>query len=81
MTLINKKLTTRYLRKLCRVEAAKVREQLRQEILETRFTDTKLFHKLVNKQRGNRRCCVNELTANGQLYKTDSDMERMEGSF
>ena len=68
---INKKLTIKYLRKLCRMEAACVREQLRQEILEARSTDTKLFHKLVNRQRGNKRTCVNELNANGQVYKTD----------
>ena len=71
---VNRKLTTKYLRKLCRMEAARVLEQLRQEILEARSTDTKLFHKLVNKQGGNRKCCINELTVNGQLYKQDSDM-------
>ena len=71
---INKKLTTKYLRKLCRMEAACVREQLRQEILEARSIDTKLCHKLVNRQRGNKRTCVNKLNANGQVYKTDSEM-------
>ena len=56
------------------MEAACVREQLRQEILEARSTDTKLCHKLVNRQRGNKRTCVSELNANGQVYKTDSEM-------
>lgn len=68
---INKKHTTNYLHKLCRIEAAREREQFRQEILDARSTDTKLFHKLVNKQRGNRGGCVNELTANGHIYRTE----------
>ena len=71
---INKKLTTKYLRKLCRMEAARVREHNPQEILETKSSDTKLFYKLVNKQRGSKRSCVNELSANGQVYKSDIDI-------
>ena len=43
----------------------------RQEILDAQSSDTKLFHKLVNKQRGSSRHCVNELSVNGQVYKTD----------
>ena len=42
-------------------------EQLRQEILEAKVTDNKVFHKLFNKQRENRRCCVIELLANKQI--------------
>ena len=72
--MINKKLTTSYLRKLCRMESAQVRERQRQEILDTRPTDTKLFYRLINKQRENVRHCVNELSANGEVYKTDGDI-------
>ena len=54
---INKKLTTSYLRKICRMESAQVRERQRQEILDARPTDTKLFYKLIKKQRGNVRHC------------------------
>ena len=72
--MINKRLTTRYLRKLCRMESAQVRERQRQEILDARPTDTKLFYRLINKQRGNVRHCVNELSANGEVYKTDGDI-------
>ena len=67
--LINKKLTGVALRKECRLEAAKIREENRQEIFEARTADTKLFHKLVKKQRGNQRFCVNELHVDGKVYK------------
>ena len=53
-----------------RIETAHEREQ-RQEILDARSTDTKLFHKLINKQRAKRGGCINELTANGQVYRTE----------
>ena len=39
--------------------------------MDARSTETKLFHKLINKQRGNRGGCVNELNANGQVYRTE----------
>ena len=35
------------LRKICRFESAKLREGARQEILDARSEDTKLFHKLI----------------------------------
>ena len=58
------------------MEATHEREQLQQEILDAKSTDTKLFHKLINKQRGNRGGCVNELTANGQVYRTEEGIFR-----
>ena len=67
----NKKLTTSHLRKLCRIESAQVRQQQRQEILDAQSSDTKLFHRLVNKLRGSTRQCVNELSADGEIHKTD----------
>ena len=68
----NKNLTTSHLRKLSRIESAQVRQQQRQDILDAQSCDTKLFHRLVNKQRGSTHHCVNELSANGETYKTDS---------
>ena len=49
--LINKKLATFYLRRLCRVESAHCREQARQQILDAKSSDMKLFYRLGNKQR------------------------------
>ena len=72
--LINKKLTTSYLRKLCRIEAAKSKEEARQTILDARTSDTKLFHQLINKQRGKQSYCVNEVTVNGK-----NDTEILQG--
>ena len=43
---INEKLTTNYLRKLRRIEAAHEREKLRQKILDARSTDTNSFTNL-----------------------------------
>lgn len=62
---MNKKLTTSHLRKLCRVESAKAREESRQAILDARTSNTKLFHQLINKQRGKMKYCVNELNVGG----------------
>lgn len=39
--------------------------------MDARSTDTKLFHKLINKQIGNSEGYVSELTANGQVYRTE----------
>ena len=47
---VNKKTTTKRLRKLCRVESAKVRGADRQQILDATSSDAKLFHKLIDKQ-------------------------------
>ena len=52
MLVMNKKLTTSYLRRLCRVESARCREQTRKQILDAKSSDMKLFYRLVNKQRG-----------------------------
>ena len=78
--LINKTLSGVALRKECRLEAAKIREENRQEIFEARTVDTKLFHKLVKKQRGNQRFCVNELHVNGKVYN-DSGEGVLQGWF
>ena len=66
--LINKKLATSNLRKICRFETARAREKTRQEILDAKAEDSKLFHKLVNKQRGRLKHCVNELHVGGKVY-------------
>ena len=70
----NKKLTTTYLRRLCRIEAAACRENERQQILDAKSADMKQFYRLVNKQRGKLRYCVNELSVDGQTYKTEDEI-------
>ncbi|MCG7876962.1 MAG: hypothetical protein N0C90_11600, partial [Candidatus Thiodiazotropha endolucinida] len=70
----NKKLTTTYLRRVCRIEAATRREQERQQILDAKSADMKQFYRLVNKQRGKLRYCVNELSVDGEIYKTENEI-------
>lgn len=53
------------------MESAQERGRLRQEILDARPTDKKLFYRSMNRQRGNPKYCVNELSANVQVYKTE----------
>ena len=69
---VNKKTTTKRLRKLCRVESAKARGADRQQILDAKSNDTKLFHKLIDKQRGRSNICVNELNVGDSTYSTSS---------
>ena len=68
----NKKLTTRYLRKLCRMESANIRGAARQQILDARTCDTKMFHKLIEKQHGKLNFCVSELHVGESTYITSS---------
>ncbi|MCG7866407.1 MAG: hypothetical protein JAY74_08520, partial [Candidatus Thiodiazotropha taylori] len=70
--LINKKLASANLRRICRFETAKVLEKTRQEILDAKAEDSKLFHKLVNKQRGKLKHCINELHVGGKVYDSST---------
>lgn len=70
---ISKKLASVNLRKICRFESAKIREGARQEILDARSEDTKMFHKLINRQRGKLKFCVNELHVDGEVYSDVGD--------
>ena len=65
---VNEKTTTKCLRKLCRVESAKARGADSQQILDAKSNDTKLFHKLIDKQRGRSNICVNELNVGDSFY-------------
>ena len=71
---ISKKLTTIHLRRLCRVESARSRQQSRQELLHAKAGDKKTFYKLVDKQRGELEHCVNESSVNGHTYKSESEI-------
>ena len=74
--LISKKLASVNLRKICRFEPAKLREGARQEILDSRSEDTKLFHKLINRQRGKLKFCVNELHVQSGI-RSNSTMSKI----
>ena len=71
---VSKKLTTIHLRRLCRVESARSREQSRQKLLDAKAGDKNTFYKLVDKQRGKLKHCVNELSVNGHTYKSESEI-------
>ena len=73
---ICKKLITQNLRKMCRMESARQREARRQEILDAKHEDSRLFHRLIKKQKGRLKQCVNE-HVNGNIYHTETDI--MEG--
>ena len=66
--LISKTLASANLRKICSFESAKLRVRVRQEILDARSEDTKLFHKLIKRQRDQLKFCVNDLHIDGKIY-------------
>lgn len=67
---VNKKVATYNLRKLCRIESARQRQTVRQEILDARYENTRLFHKLISRQRGGAAQCVNELHVGDKVFHT-----------
>ena len=69
--LSTKKVTTQNLRRLCRLGSAKQREEKRQEILDAKLEDSGLFHRLINRQRGGQRQCVNELHVDEKTFHTE----------
>ena len=75
--LVNKKVTTSNLRKLCRIESARQRQNARQEILDAKYENAKLFHSLIRRQRGRGEGstqCVNELHVGDKVYTTKSEI-------
>ena len=63
-------MTTYHLRKLCREEVAKRRISEREELIETRIIDHKLFYNLINKQRFKLYRCIDELNVDITVYKS-----------
>ena len=68
-------MTTYHLLKLCREEVAKRRISEREELIETRTIDHKLFYNLINKQRCKPYRCVDELNADSTVYKSHTILE------
>ena len=73
---INRKITTSNLRKLCRIESARQRQSARQEILDAKYEDTRLFHRLINKQRGHSKQVVNELHVGDKVFSTPLEIQQ-----
>ncbi|CAG2244194.1 unnamed protein product [Mytilus edulis] len=75
--LLEKKITTQELRKICRLEVAQKRIQERNEIIEARSSNKTLFYKLINKQRGKLSRRIDELNVGDNIYNTPEQI--MEG--
>ena len=70
--LVDMKEASKRFRRACRVECAKQRFDMRQEILGARSENVTLFHKLINKQRGRSSNCIDWLHVGDSVFKTDS---------
>ena len=71
---LNKKLTTIALRQAIRFKYNNKQVQIRQEILEARTHNSKLFHKLINKQRRKLVNCVNELNVGDKTFRAEGEI-------
>ena len=69
--LIQKRLTTKVLRQLCRKENAQQYIKDKQEIMDAKTQDAALFHKLINKHRGKLGELLIELHVEESTYWTD----------
>ena len=61
-------------RKSCRVEIAKRQSEEKLKIITTRTRDSRLFHKLVNKQRGNVRNFIEDLQVGDTTFNGENQM-------
>ena len=66
--LLEKKLKTVELRRQIRIEVAKRRSEEKSNILTAKQSDNALFHRLVHKQRGQRKKSIDELQVGQQIY-------------
>ena len=73
-TVINKKKTTSLLRQVCRREVSNKLLEERQVVMDSRSSDTALFHKLINKQRGKLSSCINELHVGEDVFRNEQDI-------
>ncbi|CAC5381573.1 unnamed protein product [Mytilus coruscus] len=71
---LNKKQTTYELRKLCRVEKANLRITERQQLIDARTMDSKLFYQLIKKQRGKLNRFIDELQVGESSLKGDNNI-------
>ena len=64
----------RDLRKECRRALAAKREDYKQHILDTRERNSKVFHKLINNQKGKSASIMTELTVGQETFKTENEI-------
>lgn len=57
------------LRRVCRNQVAAKHNEERQEILNAKFENTQLFHRLIRKQRGKHSSYIDELHVSDKVYK------------
>ena len=70
------------LRKLCRIELAKQKQEYGQQILDTKCRGNNVFHKLINKHKGRLAGCISDLNVDGEVFKTEeSILERRHKHF
>ena len=68
-----KQLATISLRRAIRFEYSKKHTQIRQEILDSRTRDLKLFHKFINRPRDRLSGCINELYVGSTVSKSENE--------
>ena len=71
---IDKKNATQLLRKEQRFAVAEKRMTEREEIMEARTSNKKLFYKLIRKQRGNSRFIIDDLHVGDEVYHTEGQI-------
>ena len=62
------------LRKVCRIELAKQKQEYIQQILDTKSRGNNLFHKLINKHKGRLAGCISELNFDSEIFKTEESI-------
>ena len=72
--MINKKKNASLLRQVCRREVSNKLLEERQVVMDSRSSDTALFHKLINKQRGKLSSCINELHVGEDDFRNEQDI-------
>ena len=72
--MINKKKTASLLRQVCRREVSNKLLEERQVVMDSRSSDTALFHKLINKQRGKLSSCIIELHVGEDVFRNEQDI-------
>ena len=71
-TYSRKKLTTTELRRQIRIELARQKSGVKNDITHARQSDSALFHRIVRKQRGHFHKCIDELFVGEKHYSEDS---------
>ena len=71
---LEKKECKRNFRKSCRVESAKRQSEEKLKIIKTRTRDSRLFHKLVNKQRGHGRNFIVDLQVGDTTFNGENQV-------